>query len=538
MTNHGELRSKFSTFALEQIRENVRRTIMSYRSPWDLYTELIQNAVDAIIDEFGYENIGKGELILSFDTDKREIYIEDNGIGIKSTDIASILVMGESIKRREGRGKYGFMGYGFTFVAFQTNFLKIESINGGIKATRTYNDLHKFVFENADLPLSEEEKNSENEEFTYEKSGTKITLSFPIKFPDETLEKNIKSAFYHVTSESILEYILRTKSAVGIVDSIFNEKITLFDLQVTVDGELVSIETGHLTTRKMVEKMFPSGNFYTINDYSKFIEMTDHLDQSAKKVARKAMLIDGNFENVKVGSIDPLNIDIYVAETSKGHLNEYNKRLINSDEYEKVNVENGIWLAIDGLPTGICLDNFNHPSYLPFTVIVNVNKEVRNELDSGRKGITAYRAEQIVNVIKRLLKEKMFIDYREYVLGVDSRIVTDGYDPKRELRNKLSNKKKFDIDLIHQYFPLENEQEVITLFTELLSKGFLPGYIPKVISGFDVYDGLYDYKTHFPQELLLPEDPLGISESIKNQYSNLDKEIVIEFKLLYFAIEK
>ncbi|EJV56050.1 hypothetical protein IEO_05551 [Bacillus wiedmannii] len=531
--NPGELRSKFSTLALEQIRENVRRTIMSYRSSWDLYTELIQNAVDAIIDRFGYENISDGKIKLTFHTKEREIYIEDNGIGIKPTDISSILVMGESLKRKEGRGKYGFMGYGFTFVSFQTEFLRIESVFNGKKASRTYIDLYKFVFEGNELPLSEEEKNGQEEEDTQEESGTKITLRFPSEFPSETLEKNIDSAFYHVTSNEMLEYILRTKSAVGIVDSVFNENMNLFSIDVEVNDKVVPIETGHLTTREMVKKMYPAGNFYDIDAYDSFIDVTKHLDQSARKVARKAMLIDGKYTNVRVGVINPLSVNIYIAETSKAHLGTYNDKFPNNDRYEKLLVKNGIWLSIDGLPTGICLDPLSHGSYLPFTVIVDVideNKEVKNELDSGRKGITEYRASQIVTVVKKLLKDKNFIDYREYVLGVDTRVNTDGYDAKRELRNKLANKQHFDIDLVHQYFPVENEQEVITLFTELISRGLLPGYYPKVISGFDVYDGLYDYKTDFPNEILLPQDSLGISESVKNRQASMDREIVIEYK--------
>ncbi|MFJ7850736.1 ATP-binding protein [Peribacillus sp. NPDC097206] len=528
--NLGELRNKFSTIALEQIRENVKRTIMSYRSSWDIYTELVQNAVDALIDKFGYENISNGNIKLSFNTENREIYIEDNGIGIKPSDISSILVMGESLKRKEGRGKYGFMGYGFTFVAFQTDFLRIESVYEGEKASRTYKDLYKVVFGNSELPLSEEEKNGQTEEVTQEESGTKITFSFPSQFPDETLEKNIKSAFYHVSQPVMLEYILRTKSAVGIVDKIFNENINFFNIDVEVNGEQVPMKTGHLTIREIISKMYPSGNFYDIGAYNTFVAATEHLDQSAKKVARKAMLVDGKYSNISVGTVNPLNVNIYIAMTSKSHLGTYNDKFPNDDQHEKVFVENGIWLSIDGLPTGICLDQLSHGSYLPFTVIVDVNKEVRNELDSGRKGITAYRAEQIVKMVKKLLKENKFIDHREYVLGVDTRVNSDGYDAKRELRNKLANKQKVDIDLVHKYYPVDNEQEVITLFTELISKGLLPGYYPKVISGYDVYDGLYDYKTQFSDDILLSNDPLGISESVKNRYADIDKEIVIEYK--------
>jgi hypothetical protein len=535
----GELKEKFSKLGLDQIRENVRRTIMSYRSSWDLYTELIQNSVDAIIDKFGYENMSNGKIKLSFDTKNREIQIEDNGIGIMPSDLSSILVLGESVKRREGRGKYGFMGYGLTFVAFQTSFLRIESAHNGKKASRTYKDLYKFVFSGSDLPLSEEEKNNQSEEETGEESYTKITLVFPNPFPDETLEKNIQSAFYHVTSKEMLEYILRTKSAVGIVDKVFKEDTNLFKIEVEVNGEEVPIETGYLTTKEIIKKLYPKPQIYDIDGFNIFVDQTNHLDKSAQKVARKATLIEGKYTDIKIGSINPLTIRVYVAATSKNHLNEYNKKFPNNEQYEKINVENGIWLAIDGLPTGICLDSLSHASYLPFTVIVDVNKEVRNELDSGRKGITDYRAEQIVVAVKKLLKDKKFIDYREYVLGVDTRIISDGYDPKKELWEKLTRKTYFEnIDLVHKYYPVENEQEVITLFIELISKGLLPGYFPKVVSGFDVYDGLFDYKCDFDDRLMLPNDPLGLSESVKNRYPNIEKEIVIEFKTYLKGIFK
>lgn len=530
MANQGELRNKFSTLALEQVRENVRRTIMSYRSSWDLYTEMVQNAVDAIIDKYGYENIKMGNIRLSFNTGQRELYIEDNGIGIKPEDISSILVMGESLKRKENRGKFGFMGYGFTFVAFQTSYLRIESVHEGRKASRTYKDLYKFVFEHGELPLSEEEKNQVRPEETGEESYTKITLSFPQVFPDETLENNIKSAFLQTTSKDMFEYILRTKSAVGIVDKVFNENLELFNIQIEVNGEEVSINPGYLTTKEMIKNMYPAGLTYDIDTYTKFIQQTEHLSKDAKKAARQALLIDGKFSNIILGDINPLKLNIYITETSKDHLREYNKKFPNHEDIEKIDIQNGIWLAIDGLPTGICLDSLSHGSYLPFTVIVDVNKEIRNELDSGRKGITAYRAGRIVEKVKAILKDNKFIEYREFVLGVDTRVNTDGYDARRELRDKLAKKSYHNIGLMQKYYPVDNEQEVITLFTELISTGLLPGYFQKVVSGFQVYDGLYDYKCDFKDEILLDNDPLGIAASVKRQHSEIDKEIVIEFK--------
>lgn len=530
----GELNNKFTALGIEQIRANVKRTIMSYRSPWDLYTELIQNAVDAIIDKYGYKDISAGLIHLSFNTVKREIIITDNGIGINHSDISSILVMGESLKRKEGRGKYGFMGYGFTFVSFQTEYLKIESVYDGKKASRTYNDLYKVIFDDNELPMSIEEINGTSEEVCSDDSYTKIVMKFPNKFPNETLEKNISSAFHYVQSKEMLEYILRTKSAIGLVDVLFQTNINLFSFKVTVDGVDIPIDTGYFTVREMIQSLYPHTQlFYDINDFKQVIQHTERLDQASRKQARKAIVIDGIFKDVTVGTNNPLNINIYIAETSKTHLQNYNSSFQNLEDYEHLLIENGIWLSIDGLPTGICLDSFSHGSYLPFTVVVDVidiNKEIKNELDSGRKGITEYRASQIVATVKNLLKQEKFIEYREYVLGVDTRVSSDGYDPKREMRDFLLDKKYYNINLVHNYFPLINEQEVISLFTELISRNVLESYFPKVISGYEVYDGLYEYRTEFPNRVLIPNSPIGISEHVKNRHSNINREILIEFK--------
>ena len=529
----GELKSKFASLANEQIRENLRRTIMSYRSSWDIYTELLQNSVDAIIDKFGFEKLSEGKIELELDSTLRKIVIKDNGVGIKPEHLSSILIMGESIKRKENRGKYGFMGYGFTFVAFQTKYLKIESVYEGVKDSRTFTDLYKFVFEENELPLAEEEIERKESELTEEESYTKITAEFPKEFPDVTLENNIENAFLLTKNERIIEYILRRKSAIGLVDDIF-EDMELFEFILTVNGIDYDIKSGYLGTRELIETMFPnSGKIYEIVNYKKFIEQTDHLDEATKKNARRAILVDGVKIDVNIGIKNPLTARFYIAQTSKGLLNDYRDRFLKDEENNiSLNVENGLWLSIDGLPTGICLDPFIHPSYLPFTVIVDVTtRELRNELDSGRKGITSYRANQIITKVKDILKEEGFIEYRKYVLGTDTRIQSDGYDPKEELLKKLTQKTRHEeLDLIHKYYPAENEQDVISLFTELISKDILVGYEPKVISGYDVYDGLYRYSCDFNEEILLPNDSLGISTKVKNQYHEIDKNIVIEFK--------
>ncbi|WP_287075782.1 MULTISPECIES: ATP-binding protein [unclassified Microcystis] len=152
------LKEELSKQQISQIRSNIERIISSYRHIWDIYTELLQNSADAIIEKFGEDKIEQGRIELEINTEQREIIITDNGIGIEESEISKILVNGKSLKREKNTGKFGFMGYGFTFVAFQSNLLKIESIKDGIKASRTYRDLYHFIYSKSELPNSEEEE--------------------------------------------------------------------------------------------------------------------------------------------------------------------------------------------------------------------------------------------------------------------------------------------------------------------------------------------------------------------------------------------
>lgn len=525
-----ELSIKFKDLANEQVRENIKRIVMSYRNTWDIYSELFQNSIDAIIDEFGFENIDKGVISLKVNTIKREIIITDNGIGIDSKSIPNVLVLGESLKRKNNTGRFGFMGFGFTFIAFQSEYLKIESIHDGLSGSRTYTDLYKYVFLSDELPNSEEENLNILPLPSTNNNGTTITLRFPKNFPNETIENTLNSAFEIVSNSILFEYILKTKTSIGIVDNLFESK-NLFTLNINVNNTPLDIKPGYMSNKEIIQLLYNPIHTYTLENFKQFIEHTEHLTADAKKTARKTTLIDTVVNNVTIGSTNPLTVRFYISATSKSHLNEYTKKLnymCNPDEME---VTNGLWLSINSLPTGICLDSFDHPSYLPFTIIADVlTNDLRNELDSGRKGITQYRANQIVLKSKELLQSLGFISYREYVISASSRIVHPLTSPRDELQNKLNSKTLYDIPIKNHYLPPLSEQEVIGIFMELICTNKLLGYIPKVISSYDVYDSLCNYTCDFNNEFISTSNLLALSPILKNQYSTIDKSIVIEFK--------
>jgi hypothetical protein len=532
------LKEELSKQEAGQIRSNIERIISSYRHIWDIYTELLQNSADAIIEEFGEENISKGKIELEIFPDERKIIITDNGTGIEESEVSKILVTGKSLKRERNVGKFGFMGYGFTFVAFQSNYLKIESIRHDLKASRTYKDLYKFVYSNSDIPNSEEEEAGNEAQKVDVPNGTKITISFPEKFSDEVVEEALAATFRIAKSDATITSVLRTRSIVGILDPVFNNS-DCFEFSLKINNNKIDINTGYLTIREVIKTVLQSeGQFYNrTTEYEKLVEATEPLPITAKDLARKAVLLEEKLDNIKIGKRNPLHARIFISATSKSHINLFNERFKNKDEDDvpyDFELEHGLWLAICGMPTGVCLDPFEHSNYLPYTVIVDIKDiSVRKELDAGRKGISSYRMKQISSKVLEILKEKNFIKYRRYIVGgSDSRITNPLYDPKKELSDKLKEKKWFDSKLTQKYLPPLEEQEIISLFVELVATNIIKGYFLKVISGYQVYDGLYEYHLEQKEEVEYSENNrLGIHRNIFNANGgSLKKEILLEFK--------
>lgn len=531
-----ELHKRLEVLSEQQAKSNIERIISSYRHTYDIFAELIQNSADAIIDQFGFDNLNNGEITLNVNASDRQIIISDNGCGISENDLSGILVTGESLKRKNNHGKYGFMGFGLTFIAFQTSFLKIESVKDGMKASRTYNNLYKFIYENQPLQPSEEELNGLSALESEEENGTKITINFPLNFPDSSIESNLTSSFNYSLNDSLFSTILRTRTAVGLLDTIFSNKQN-FQFNLILNGSDVSVPNTFLTNKEILNFIFPNEHrVYEIENYKNtIIRISENMPETQKEATRQAVFLDQIIHNVQIGQRNAVNANVYISATSRNYLNRYNEENLNfGADNNSFYLTNGIWLSINGLPTGICIDALEHGNYLPYTVIVDVqNSQFSKELDAGRKGITERRAWQISEKVKELLRLNGFIDYRKYILGNNNRIVNPLYDPKQALIDKFNRKSKYSKDSHIIFLPPNEEQEVISLFIKLCLNGFIKGFTEKVLSSSEVYDALYEYQVFDQNEYIYSTLlPFGIDKGVFNLHGSSirNSNLVIEFK--------
>lgn len=529
------LKNRLEQYTEDQLKSNIERIIKSYRHTWDIYAELLQNAADAIFEKFGQDKVDEGQIKLEIFTEERKIIITDNGVGIPHDKLSNVLVTGESLKRAGNAGKHGFMGFGLTFIGFQTSYLKITSIHDGISHSCTYSDLYKTVFEESDIPQSLEELSGTP--FTTAEddlTGTIMEIHFPLEFPIDSIENNLKLAFEYPKHDKLFEYILRTRSVVGNVETI-NDGVENFRFIFELNGQNKEITPSFMAVDEIVTRVLHgSDRIFDISDYeTSIIKPSKDLDNSMQTNVRKVNLIKGKYFDQKIGVKGTILADFYIYGTSKQHLLNYTNTINESISSEPIDVGNGVWLALDGMPTGICLDTLERD--LPYTVYVDVkSEEVRRELDAGRKGITSYRANQIVDHAQKLMRDHNYKRYQSYVTGGrDPRIANPLFEPKKELIAVAAGRPGNEFGLHSTCYPAHEEQEVIAIFTELCALNLIKGYTLKALSGYQVYDGLYDYSINIDENDSSDIDQLKIHRSAFNVHGRSieSTDRLIEFKM-------
>jgi hypothetical protein len=129
-----------------RLKSEIEEIIRAYRHSWDIYSELLQNSVDAINrryrilndpDFYLYESYRQkfsglesnsayvGHIQITINIPERTIEVMDNGVGILSEKLEDFLLPKGGDK--PVTYEYGFKGYGLTFIAFISTEFRIMS---------------------------------------------------------------------------------------------------------------------------------------------------------------------------------------------------------------------------------------------------------------------------------------------------------------------------------------------------------------------------------------------------------------------------
>lgn len=490
------IKSEKGTGKEDEYRREIQDLFRDYRHPWDIVTELVQNSVDAINQN---DKIEKGKIKIIINPKDRIVSIHDNGIGISADDIKKVLVPNFSKNKSSGK-TYGYKGVGLSFVSHLTRDFVIESVCKGKKVKyRIKNSLDWVVGRsNADVKDEIEEPKDDNGN-----SGTYVSLTLDGKYSDTDLRtlQSLDNFFDWASKKEVVEYVLRTRTAIGNTKKYFNQTPQK-DIEVVLEisgHDPIGIEYSHLTPF--------SSNYSERNRYlltTKIGKQQDYQsiykDSSKKDSDKVFRCLRHDIKDLKVGTkvITKFDLSILVCgETGVSELErEFEVNGLDESIRHSFRAGTGVYLSINGMPTGIKLHQWTDGFNKRFLCLVDVGMDTNTELDKGRKGISEYTKNLIINKIEDELSNKI-IDGRYSIRRIAHRMKdsqTKGYagsDISEHIK-KWDETKSIISSLCLNKVPLD-ENGVILIFFQLIGMGKLHGYQIRYISQDATFDFAFTF---------------------------------------------
>ncbi len=546
----------------EKLRDQTREVVRAYRHSWDIYSELLQNSVDAInrrfrilndpqfrlyeeyhqrFPELSLSDEFQGKIFIEINVAEKTIEVLDNGVGIPHDRFEDFLLP-EGGDKRQGQGsgqEYGFKGYGLTYVAFISRDFYLRSRFFQPSSNPCYeirlqglfdwiaDHENRLDFPNGPVPDAREAVQLLDDEWN---------TSVKVQLADTYYDKfQAVSAVDHAIDLAAdrnrirgFEYILRSRTALGNTRPLFNRQpIVPIDINLRVihdDGQVSELSIPY--------------EYYHPKDHEEISIISYNFDEYVDKLVTATF--NPNFRglyhtvtNESVGIRRGIRCDFALAAIASRRLSNIEASL-GLDQFDTgdVGISYGIHLAIDGMPTGLRVDDWdNRGSFLKrYFVVVDASMDLSNQLDPGRKGISPYFAGAISQHAIKLLNEARITDKSDTFARFASRYLDYGQGPEEgglpptdfqdrinvveERENEDARREPELLSALRKISSLlhlpQNEQEVIALFYELQAREIIKGYQTKYLSSSAAYDAAFEYKISVNDENVYPNDPLGI----------------------------
>ncbi|BAI81568.1 hypothetical protein DEFDS_2120 [Deferribacter desulfuricans SSM1] len=502
------------------LRREIKNICDSYSHPWDILAELCQNSVDAIIlynSKFGNETGKKHEIDIAINSIERSIKIKDTGVGFSSKNFSELLSPHGTNKDAVSE-TIGEKGVGLTYTIFISNYYNINTVsenahiqghieNASFWKTGKIKELPKFKVE------IWEEKN-----FTPLDTFTEIFIKDIEKTYSD--EDDIFNMSIHV-----IEYILRTKTALGWLKKIFDNKD--LDIRITlslkdINGDEQKIE---LSPYYMLPEEFISDKDKIDLDNFKNLAATLDDRQKAKKLQGKAIIKKGALN--RAGK----KINFYALFVpSRGFWKDISDKaeiyIIDDLGNKKYLYEGGIYVGTKGMPTGIRIEPpiTGYAGYWPNFYIILEDDTI--SFDLGRKSIPNRTKGLLRNIAKDLFQEFIpFIQYATSDPAVKAPTTSTIQQYKKsKIFEELEKLPDLNIDKINYLkHPDGQEASVVALFHELVASKILKGYYTLRTGYKQTYDLWGRYRIN--------KKLIGSNFHHLAEYSDMiDLPIIIEFK--------
>lgn len=479
----------FLDFTVKIKKKSLKDIKESYNNYWDILSELVQNSVDAIIRKGNK----KGIIKITVNSQRKSITIYDNGQGIDYDKLAILLTPFSSDKefRNDERGE---KGVGISFVIFETNYFKIKTsyMNSNTTSIGVIQNASTWV-ENEDNDEIKMSQTASLEKF----EGTEITI--------KQLDSN---RLFDLTLEQLI-YILRTKTAIGNTQVIFDETAP------NIDIELLFVDK----SGKQIPKTIPF-KYMLLTEFSKknlnYTEVMKYFeDEKISEADKREYLHDKivyiNDEYIKR---DGVIIKYWACVTPTREVYDQiskSKHLIIDENNVDSSVcfRPGVTFSIKGMPTAI---DYPQPQrlyssgYFPtFFMIINDNSLI---LDIGRKSIPDSYRQDYNNIVRDVFNalardiSVLFSEEKDNSWRLD------------QIKDEVENMPKLNTNIIKfKKSPFDQEASVAAIFFELIgTKKCFIDFIPY----HSAYRGKYDLYGYYKNTFTIFEFKYHLRNIVKD----------------------
>ncbi|HDL7015592.1 TPA: ATP-binding protein [Yersinia enterocolitica] len=542
--------------AASQKRE-IKNILKSYVGMYDSFSELIQNAMDAV-ERRRIENEPNYIPYLWLTINLKDNYfsITDNGVGFNEKEIKSFLAPNISFKNGQGtRGNKGvgatYIGYGFDYLQFGTKN-KEHYFLGEMKGGRDWVEDNEGIKTRPMVVSS-----SEPDDFFI---AVDRGSNFKIKFGgSSTRPKDL--SWYKAKEASQWRYLLCLKTPLGAIDSDNHIKFTLKVIDEKGEETLLSDQ--------MAKYVYPHdciNGSVNLKDILNFQKKSLEQGKDAAQIPSKYMQSNGMYEYFSTDDLVSLrNIDneekILIKKYS---MKAYAYFVYSTSVWDAFNDRKaGLRKGYRVLKGGLQLVNNTMVQGEMLSIPLSSNIGYQNQChvlvhfkdadpDLGRKGFQPELkevAEKIsVGIVNRFRQwnKKILKSDTGTSPELDKELALHEWIKKQEQYEAdhpltLKNKNFFNpVNEISITSEPQTEQDVIVLFNQLIAGGVIRGVKLLATSQVRQYDGIYRYEAEnldlyvFNKE----KNPLGVYDE---QYSTAkgpikSKPSVLEYKYTVDAL--
>lgn len=541
----------FGTSALDEatrrdlIRKELLNLTTSYSDEADIFAELVQNAVDAITMRPKAAQSEKGLLTVVVGRRKNNahyLYVQDNGIGMSPDVVQKVFIPSFSFGKSQGKS-IGYKGVGLSYVVAVSDHLAIRTKQSGIVTDRTIRHTNAWV--------SDSEKPSPNVTDHFEvpsavesvaetlgEAGTGVFFSFHPGSDPKTLNNLVYVADPKKELRSWTAF-LSARTPIGLALQQGTDPLTPMDVRVILDfgdgtEEEIYDRSRYNLDQGTVGYPFPESVFRVGIDTADIMR-TPESQRTVKHTRRhQAIFHEWNAQEL-VDEIDSLDEDERTLLAShlvwvRGYLcysTDVLKKVREEMGTRAAAVRYGARLAVDGAPQG-------RPLELALTSDQGLDRQTHivlgfSELglDTGRKIVSDERITKAINKVTQRVVTKL--KELRWTLKIKDKapVASDLNKWAADIAARAGNSNIPDLFADLNSVPPsrvdpDNEQEVIALWTALITTGVLDGYEMRALSGFNRYDALVDIE---PRAM----ENSGALAAIAADF-NPKKNAVLEFK--------